>query len=250
MTADTGHVATVAGRRIPLAVVDARLAELRAGRLGRHLPPDGSGGDGLRRWIVQEVVTGAVLLHEAAEAGLASDPVWPVVPPAIVQQLFHRVTSQVAVPGEAVRAYYDRNADRYRSPETRWIRYGIAADEAAARALVDEAPAEGGGRRLGLHRGQWVGPLEDAVFSAHVGDVVGPFQLEPGWVVAQVEAITPEGATPFHDVQSTIEAELVRAARASAFDAWVAARTAALATIVPAYEHPGHPVHGLHHHRH
>jgi hypothetical protein len=47
-----------------------------------------------------------------------------------------------------------------------------------------------------------------------------------------------------------VEAELLRRARASAFDAWIDARRAALARIEEDYEHPGHPVHGIVQHRH
>jgi hypothetical protein len=65
-----------------------------------------------------------------------------------------------------------------------------------------------------------------------------------------VVAITPASTTPFDEARPEIEADLVGAARARAFDDWIASRVAALASIEPAYEHPGHPVHGLPNHRH
>jgi [acyl-carrier-protein] S-malonyltransferase len=239
---DDGPVATVAGRPIPIERVDDRLAELRRGPLGRHLPPDGGAVDGTRRWIVQELVTRTVLLHEAVALGVLADTDAPEMVPAVVQALYDRVTSHVVVTEDEARAYYDRNPDRYRRPETRRIRYQITRDEAGERTTAT--------RVVDLRRGEWVGPLEDAVFAADPGEVVGPFVVEQGSVASKVEAVTPESIAPFREVRSAIESELVHAARARAFDDWIAERTAALATIRSAYAHPGDPVHGLPSHRH
>jgi [acyl-carrier-protein] S-malonyltransferase len=243
-----GYVATVAGMPVPLAWVEERLAELRRGRLGRQLPPVGPDVERVRRWVVQEVVDRVVERHEALEAGLLSDSTRaarPWLPDAVVERLFDRVTAGVTVAEQDVRAYYERNTDLFERPEARRIRHAIAASGPEARAALD-----GRFELLDIHRGELSGPLEEAVFDAAVGDVVGPFPFAGGWMAARVEAITPASTAPFEEVRSTIEAELLRAAKARAYEDWISARRAALAVIEPAYEHPGHPIHGLPTHRH
>jgi [acyl-carrier-protein] S-malonyltransferase len=258
MATNEGRVATVAGEPIPVSRLEDRLAELRRGPLGRHVPPDASGeNERLRRWVVQELVVQAALAHEARQAGLVAEPDSTGaldLPVEVVQALFNRVTAEVVVPDHELRAYHARNGDRYHRPESRWVRYAIAPDAPTTRAALDQPSADGPGVRRGdlpaLHRGELVGQLEDALFEATVGEVVGPFPFGEGWITAVVVAITPESGTPFAEARSEIEAELVGAARSRSFDDWIASRVAALALIEPAFEHPGHPLHGLPHHRH
>ena len=64
----------MAGTPIPIAWVEERLTELRRGRLGRQLPPEGGETERLRRWVVQELVGRMVELHEARTAGLVVGP--------------------------------------------------------------------------------------------------------------------------------------------------------------------------------
>jgi [acyl-carrier-protein] S-malonyltransferase len=265
-----GHVATVAGTPIPIAWVEERLTELRLGRLGRQIPPEGGESERLRRWVVQELVGRMIELHEAHAAGLvvavgseALTPkavaACPPLPADVPQRLFERVTANVTVPEDVVRDYYERNRDLYQRPETRRIRYAIAATGTASRGLLDrcapsEAHAHSSGVGLGevtaLERGQLAGPLEEALFGAEVGEVVGPFRFADGWISARLEEIGAPSVASFDDVGVTIAAELATAAKRRVYEEWMAARRAALAVIEPAYEHPGHPIHGLPSHRH
>jgi len=263
-------VATVGGRPIPLAWVEERLASLLQGRLGRHLPPGESDEmQRLRRWIVQESVTRMVLLHEADRAGLWSWPDYvsqgglssdrmPDLPDDCVARLFELVTRDVTVPAAEVDAYLARDPDAGLRPEARRVRWVIAKTEAGSRAWLaapDEGltPDHGDEIRQGemwLHRGELVGPLEDAVFRADVGQVVGPLRLEQGWTIARLEAIAPAAGLAKQALRASVETELRRSAQTRAFDAWIDARRAALARIEDAYQHPGHPVHGILQHRH
>ena len=64
-------VATVGGQPITLSNVEDRLAQWRVGPRGRVIgPSDGPGSSDLRRWVVQELVSEAVLAHEARAAGV------------------------------------------------------------------------------------------------------------------------------------------------------------------------------------
>ena len=101
-------VATVAGQPIPVSILEERLALLRRGPRGRHIPPFGSPGyDDARRWVARELVTEAVLEHEARARGL-TEP----------SQLVLAVTEGVVVSRDELRSYYDRNPDLYRRAGT------------------------------------------------------------------------------------------------------------------------------------
>jgi [acyl-carrier-protein] S-malonyltransferase len=102
-------VATVAGRPIAVSVLEDRIALLRRGPRGRHMPPQGSPGyDDLRRWLVRELVTEAVLEHEMRSRHVTD-----------LSQLVLAVTAEVEVADAEVRGYYDRNPDLYQSAASR-----------------------------------------------------------------------------------------------------------------------------------
>lgn len=244
------RVATVAGRPIPITRLEARIAEVRRGRLGRHLPPEGGVESvRIRRWIAQELVNQELLAHEARLAGApgeASD--------AVRARVFERVTRDVHVSERDIRAYYRRNRDLYCEREVRRIRHVLYREEhEPCRVALREAAgkvAMRGASDLDLRRGEFAGPLEEAVFAAHEGDLVGPIQSELGWHVARVERITPARRLPFSMVRASIRAELRAAARLRAFDEWLDGRQRTLVVMEPAFEHPDHPIHGMPRHRH
>jgi hypothetical protein len=272
-------VATVGGRPVSIERLEERVAEVRRGPRGRHLPPGGgSESIGLRRWIVQELVTEDVLVLEARVAGIlgpdareghdAPEATPEKLSTAAVAMLVDRVTASITVPEHDVRAYYERNRDRYRRREARRIRHIVLPDEPSASQVIRQLAAGGemsllaaarstdagsrtqGGQLRDIHRGEYAGPFEDAIFSAEVEAIVGPIQTEHGWHVARVEAVVEESYVPYAEARPAIEAELLTAARVSAFAAWLELRRAELVTIEPQFEHPAHPLHGLPSHRH
>jgi [acyl-carrier-protein] S-malonyltransferase len=246
--------------------VEERLAELQHGRLGRQIPPVGGEVERLRRWIVQEIVD-RLVEHDAARLagwvrhGIAGSTVSgrPVLPEVVSAQLFEVVTKGVIVPDGEARSYYERNLDLYEHPEERHVRYAIASSGREAwRALLawaHRSQRPGGsdvryGELTRLVRGELSGPVEDAVFEAAAGDLVGPLPFGSGAIAARVEAVRAAAVASFDEVRPTIEAELLAVARARAYDDWLATRRAAVARIEPEFEHPGHPLHGLPSHRH
>jgi hypothetical protein len=267
------HVASVAGRPIPLSRLEERVVQLRRGPRGRHVPPDG-GAESLtfRRWIVQELVSDEVLAHEARAAGITHDTEGSSrvrgITPAALDELFALVTADVSVDEDDAHAYYERNRDLYRRPERRRVRHVLVADERPAidvrarldagddiadlaRRLSTDRGTRGAGGDLGfVRRGELCGELEEAIFAASDGDAVGPVHTEHGWHVARVVAVAGETVAPFADVRDGIEAELLLDARSRAFGEWLAQRRSELAVVEPAYEHPGHPIHGTVRHRH
>jgi len=249
-------IADVAGRPIRLSDVERRADELRRGPRGKHIPPDGGSSPEIRRWIVRELVTDVVLAHEARAAGLLPpEGTGPDgrLPPAMIGMLVDRVTADVTVDETTARSFYQRNQDRYRRSEARRIRHVIRADEAAARDAADRFASggePGDDHAFELHRGELVGPVEDAVFAAVAGDVVGPIETDRGWHVAHVVAIDPAAVVPFEAARRGIEADLLAVERVQAFERWLEERRAVLATVDPEFEHPGHPIHGATTHRH
>jgi [acyl-carrier-protein] S-malonyltransferase len=126
--------ATVGGIAVPVADVDAREAQLRAGALAAALPRAGtSEGRQLRRWLTQLLVTEQVVAAEAAALGLnadgapAEDELLPDVTARLeigsvaasaladplARALFARVTAAVEVTDDDVAGYHTRNPLRF-----------------------------------------------------------------------------------------------------------------------------------------
>jgi hypothetical protein len=272
---DPPVVAVVGGRPISRASLDRRMADVRRGRRGRHLPPDGGQVSiGVRRWVVQELITEAVMVHEAEAAGIiaagsATDPgADGRLTASAVGRLVETVTAGVTVTGREVRGYYVRNGDRYRRREGRRVRHVLLPDAPTAQAAIhrlaagadmgalaaavsiDAGTRTGGGDLGDVHRGELSGPFEDAIFSAPVGAVLGPIRTEHGWHVARVDAVSAASCVPYAEARLAIEADLLAAERSRLFGAWLEDRRAALVLIEPGFEHPADPIHGFPSHRH
>jgi [acyl-carrier-protein] S-malonyltransferase len=124
--------AWVGDRAIPVALVDERIAELRAGPYAARLPdPHSAEGRTMRRWLVQVLATEAVVEHEAGRLGLAADGAPPgavtlaealrtggvvaavTAAHPLARRLRDRVAPHRAAGDGQVRDYYERNRDRY-----------------------------------------------------------------------------------------------------------------------------------------
>lgn len=105
-----------------MSALEERLARMRRGPRARLIPPPESPGYGdVRRWLVRELVTEAVLAHEARSRGL-TEP----------SQLVVAITEDVAVSEDEVRSYYERNTDLFHTADT------IVPFEEAEASIVDE----------------------------------------------------------------------------------------------------------------
>ena len=206
--------------------------------------PPTSAASGIRAWILRELVDEAILLEEARAAGIVGSRAGTMTA-AEVARLVELVTTGVVVAEAEVHDYFERNRDLFRRPATRTVRLATSSSEAAARSVDLDALGP-----LTLRRGELVGALEDAIFGASAGALVGPIETELGWHSARVEEATDESMMPFAEVRREIEAELLCAARLVAFDEWLGGRRRALARLAPGFDHPGHPDRGTSSHRH
>ncbi|MFF5213375.1 peptidyl-prolyl cis-trans isomerase [Streptosporangium sp. NPDC000396] len=282
MTSLTAVAAEVGDRVIPVSHVDAREAELRAGPLASRLPhPHSAEGRNLRRWLVQVLVTEALVEDEAAALGLVapapSPPPAPFTLPAalrtggvvaavtasmpITRALRDVVTAEVRVPEAEVRAYYDRNLDRFTDPEIRHVSR-IHADLPPPPSEASEgreAPSSGSfaARRREpessfgpVRRGELPAALEEAVFSAAEREVVGPVEGPGGSWTLRVDRIQPGGRRPYESMRDSIAAELTSVAVDQAFAGWLERRYADKVRLWAGYEHPADPHHADATHRH
>ncbi|HEX8008507.1 MAG TPA: peptidylprolyl isomerase [Trebonia sp.] len=225
--------AMVRDQEITVDEVNLRLAELRTGPLAGRLPhPDAPEGRNLRRWLVQVMAAELLVQQETPAledggrtAGLSLElamrtggVVAAVLATPAGRALFDQVTATIQADETEISDYYARNLDRFTAVETRWTR-------------------ELGPVRLG----ELTGPIEDAVFSAAEGEVVGPVEGPGGPWTITVERIEGGGRKPYQMVREEIRRELTLARREQEFGRWLQARVAACVRLSPGFEHPGDP---------
>ena len=80
----------------------------------------------------------------------------------------------------------------------------------AAKYSTDKATKDSGGLRSGVAKGQSEPALEDQIFSAAQGQLVGPFKAQAGFYLIEVEKITPAQTTPLSKASAQIKQQLAR----------------------------------------
>ncbi|MDQ3572652.1 MAG: peptidyl-prolyl cis-trans isomerase [Actinomycetota bacterium] len=129
-------------------------------------------------------------------------------------------TEPPAIPDQEIQEFYDDNIEQFRTPETRDVRILLNPDEAKAQEAfdqlseddspgtwkqttqklsTDEATAPVGGLRQGVVEGQNEPALDEAIFNASEGELLGPIAGEAGSYVVQVTAINPEETQELDD---------------------------------------------------
>src|SRR3954465_5933149 len=125
------------------------------------------------------------------------------------QKLTEKVTkAQGKVTDAQIAAYYEKNKSKFATPERRDLRIVLTKTQAKAaqakRALdsgqswtavtkkysIDQASKAQGGKLSGVAKGQQEKALDDAIFKAAKGKLVGPVKTQFGWYVLEVTDIT------------------------------------------------------------
>jgi parvulin-like peptidyl-prolyl isomerase len=153
-----------------------------------------------------------------------------------LQLLSNEIQKQVlpqnpGVSDSEIEDFYKANLAQFEQPETRDVRQIVNRDQAkverakslleqddspaswkkvAARFSTDKATKDSGGLRAGVSQGQSEPALEDQIFSAEQGQLVGPFKGQSGYYLIEVEKITPAATTPLSDVSKQIEQQLAQ----------------------------------------
>jgi parvulin-like peptidyl-prolyl isomerase len=133
---------------------------------------------------------------------------------------------------EEIQAFYDENAEQFEQPETRDVRQILTKTEAEAQdaldrleqddsaksweevakdVSIDEATSANGGLSEGVVQGQSEGLLDQQIFAAPTGELVGPFGTDGGFYVIQVENVTPAETTPVSEARGQIVQTLASA---------------------------------------
>jgi [acyl-carrier-protein] S-malonyltransferase len=252
-------IGTVAGRGVPAELLEQRLSAMYASPAAVALPARGDmEWRRLRRWVAQLLLTEALVRAEADRLGVTAE----AAPPADVAEavrlaatgslaaavlsaqplaraLFDRVSTDIDVDESAVRAYYDRNPDRWRQPARCRLRHLLADDEDGARRAIDRLDGEGE---------VWSRPVDDlprplgaAIAGAEPGTVVGPVASPFGWHVVRVDELRPAGIAPYDEVRPGIADTLRKSAQADYFERWLERRRREQVEVAEGYEHPGSP---------
>jgi foldase protein PrsA len=137
---------------------------------------------------------------------------------------------QPTVTDAEVAAAYDANKSQFQQPETRDVRVVTTKTEAEAnKALAalgdspsaqdwtkvakqystDDATKASGGLRQGVVQGQSEPTLDQQIFSATQGQLVGPFKTDAGYDVLQVDKVNPASTTSLDDARQQIRQALV-----------------------------------------
>jgi PPIC-type PPIASE domain len=243
-----------AGETVGWVFGEAVTLEMLASYLQLHPPPAavGNGEAASWRWAARAVMAGVLARQEAERRGLAGESELRV---AVADELVGD-----GRPSEAeVGSYFERNRSRYHQPERRRVRHVLCDREEEASTVAEKARSgelfsalaqefsvdpgsKGAGGDLGwLRRGELAGEVEEMVFSAQVGRVLGPVCSPFGWHVLVVDAIDEERAADLGSVRDEIAADLAERRRREAYVAWLEGRLLEGITVAPGYEHPFRP---------
>jgi parvulin-like peptidyl-prolyl isomerase len=153
------------------------------------------------------------------------------------QKLTEKVTkAQSKVSDAQIAAYYNKNKSKFATPERRDLRIVLTKSQAKAaqakRALqsgqswkavakqysVDQASKAQGGKLTGVAKGQQEKALDDAIFKAQKGKLVGPIKTQFGYYVLDVSKITPAKQQSLAQSKASIQQILTSDGQRKALD--------------------------------
>jgi foldase protein PrsA len=144
------------------------------------------------------------------------------------QLLEQKITQKVTkgkdkVTDAQIQAYYDKNKQRFATPERRDLRIVLTKDKATAakaktaldsgqswttvakKYSIDQASKGQGGKLAGVAKGQQEQALDTAVFAAPKAKITGPIKTQFGWYVFTVTKITPAKQQSLDQAKASIK---------------------------------------------
>ena len=130
------------------------------------------------------------------------------------------------VSDQEIADFYNKNKSRFATPETRdlnvvltekegqarkalaELRDGKSFKEVARKYSIDEASKSQGGKLPAVAKGQQEKALDEAVFSAKRGELVGPVKTQFGYYVFEVTKITKANQQSLEEAKEPIRAQL------------------------------------------
>jgi len=138
-----------------------------------------------------------------------------------------------------IKAYYDKNKQKFAQPERRdlavvltkskskaeqaqqAIESGDSFSKVAKKYSIDEASKAQGGKLPGIGKGQLEQELDEAVFEAKPDELKGPIKTQFGYEVFEVTKITPASQQTLPQAKETIKATIKADREKAALDAFV-----------------------------
>jgi foldase protein PrsA len=143
------------------------------------------------------------------------------------------------VSDKAIEDFYNKNKARFAQPEKRDLRVVLTKTKAnaekahaaleggdswsavAKKYSIDDTSKAAGGKLPAQAKGTLDSELDDAVFSAKKGELVGPVKTQYGYYVFTVSAITEESQQTLDEAKATIKQTLQGERQQKALDAFV-----------------------------
>jgi parvulin-like peptidyl-prolyl isomerase len=166
------------------------------------------------------------------------------------EKVFEKVTSDVKVSDEDVKAYYDKNKKQYETPaqpESRDVRHILVKSKAKADVLysqlqknpgkfaqlakkysTDTSSAQNGGKLPPgtAVKGRLVPEFEKVAFSIPANTISKPVHSQFGWHIIEalgpIKAGTPAKPTPYSQVKEAIRQQLLSQDKQKEMDKWLA----------------------------
>jgi foldase protein PrsA len=140
------------------------------------------------------------------------------------QKLTEKVTKdQGKVTDAQIQAYYDKNKSKFATPERRDLRIVLTKSKAKAdqarsaldsgqswktvtkKYSIDQASKAQGGKLSGVAKGQQEKALDDAIFKADKGKLVGPVKTQFGYYILEVDKVTEAKQQSLEDSKASIK---------------------------------------------
>jgi foldase protein PrsA len=142
------------------------------------------------------------------------------------------------VTDDDIKNYYEQNEAQFSQPERRDIQQVVNKDEDKAREALqriqdgesfkrvakdlstDRATKQQGGRLLGVAQGQQERTLDEAIFKAEKGKLVGPIKTSRGFYVFEVTRVTPASKQSLEQSKEGIRQLLLAQSQQQSLDAF------------------------------
>lgn len=157
----------------------------------------------------------------------------------VSEEIFERVTKDVKVSDADVKAYYEKNAEQFSTPESREVRHILVKTKAQAEAIAAELKAGGdfaalakkhstdtgskeSGGKLTITRGQTVAPFDKQAFALAKNEVSEPVKTEFGFhLIEPLSEVKKADKAPLKEVEDSIRQQLLQTKKNEAMTKWV-----------------------------
>lgn len=228
-------LATVAGSAITEADVSAFLESL--GKRGAAYDnPNG------RRMVLEQLIGNKLLLLDAKRNLLEADPEFRAELTRVKETLLvnfnaERATRDVKLSSGELEEYYEKNRERFVTPERvnashilvdseetaleliKKIKSGEVDFETAARENSTCPSKENGGSLGDFERGQMVAEFDAAVFEMQVGELTDtPVKTQFGYHIIKLNSKSEQSVAPLSEIRERLEAALLEEKRHLAYE--------------------------------